>query len=199
MAVDDGATTGAYDATTAGGDDSSTSATTTTTTSGTTSATTTTSGGETQLSSDQAAARAAAQAALARLQARSGGGSGGSSSHASASLLAPVVPAAVSGNEAAMKAAMFAAALNQKANAMRAKQALMAAGGRTSAELEINDHIQHARWKVTQRETLEEVQERTDCAITNKGMYIQPGKTVPPGERKLYLLIEVSILLVSAK
>ena len=30
----------------------------------------------------------------------------------------------------------------------------------------------------------------TDAAITTKGQYYPPGKIAPPGERKLYLLIE---------
>ena len=34
------------------------------------------------------------------------------------------------------------------------------------------------------------LQEEHDVAITNKGVYVAPGKQAPAGERKLYLLVE---------
>ena len=59
-----------------------------------------------------------------------------------------------------------------------------------STEIEINDFPQKARWQVTQRETMFRLQEEHDVAITNKGVYVAPGRQAPAGERKLYLLVE---------
>ena len=61
---------------------------------------------------------------------------------------------------------------------------------RFTAELEINDFPQQARWKVTHKDSLSQICEFTGAAITTRGQYYAPGKPVPPGERKLYLLIE---------
>ncbi|XP_048549360.1 DEAD-box ATP-dependent RNA helicase 42-like [Triticum urartu] len=58
------------------------------------------------------------------------------------------------------------------------------------AELEINDFPQHARWKVTRRETLAPIEEWTGAAVTTRGTFIAPGQIVAANERKLYLYIE---------
>ena len=58
------------------------------------------------------------------------------------------------------------------------------------SELEVNDFPQHARWKVTHKDSLRQISEFTGAAITTRGQYYPPGKPVPPGERRLYLLIE---------
>lgn len=58
------------------------------------------------------------------------------------------------------------------------------------AELEINHFPQTARWKVTHRDTLGQLNELTGAAVTTKGTYVLPNKPVPEGERRLYLLIE---------
>lgn len=58
------------------------------------------------------------------------------------------------------------------------------------AELEINDFPQQARWKVTHRETIREINEQMGAAIVVKGRYTKPGASLPEGERKLYLQIE---------
>jgi len=58
------------------------------------------------------------------------------------------------------------------------------------SEIEINDFPQNARWKVTHKDAMSRICDWTDCCITTKGTYVAPGKTVPPGEQKLYLLIE---------
>ena len=63
-------------------------------------------------------------------------------------------------------------------------------GGPGSTELLINDYIQRARWKVTQRETVALVMDRYAVGITNRGTYVPPGEEPPPGQRKLHLLIE---------
>eukprot|EP00741_Cyanophora_paradoxa_P018341 tig00000204_g17710.t1 len=58
------------------------------------------------------------------------------------------------------------------------------------AEIEINDFPQHARWKVTHKETVRDITEWTGAAVTTKGVYTPEGKAPPAGERRLYLLIE---------
>ena len=57
-------------------------------------------------------------------------------------------------------------------------------------EVEINDFPQQARWKVTQKETTSRLQDEFQTAVTLKGKYVEPGKTPPEGERKLYLHLE---------
>ncbi|KAL6659525.1 hypothetical protein ACP70R_003565 [Stipagrostis hirtigluma subsp. patula] len=59
------------------------------------------------------------------------------------------------------------------------------------AELEINDFPQHARWRITHKETLGPIQEG-GAAVTIRGKYIPQGKIVGANERKLYLFIEGS-------
>ncbi|CAM9513608.1 unnamed protein product [Chrysoparadoxa australica] len=56
--------------------------------------------------------------------------------------------------------------------------------------LEINDYPQQARWKVSQKSTINQVIELTGVAIIAKGIYIPGGKKPPPGESKLHLIIE---------
>eukprot|EP01118_Nematostelium_gracile_P003346 TRINITY_DN1382_c0_g1_i5.p1 TRINITY_DN1382_c0_g1~~TRINITY_DN1382_c0_g1_i5.p1 ORF type:complete len:778 (-),score=267.91 TRINITY_DN1382_c0_g1_i5:39-2372(-) len=58
------------------------------------------------------------------------------------------------------------------------------------AEIEINEYPQMARWKVTNKESTSRIQEMTGCSIVCKGIFVPPGRPVPPGERKLYLQIE---------
>lgn len=57
-------------------------------------------------------------------------------------------------------------------------------------ELEINDFPQSARWKVTSKETLANISEYAEAAITVRGKYFPSGKQPPPGESRLYLIIE---------
>ncbi len=54
----------------------------------------------------------------------------------------------------------------------------------------INDYPQLARWKVTQKEQINQVIERTGVAVTARGMYVAPGKVIAVGEEKLNLRIE---------
>uniref|UniRef100_A0A7S4IIZ5 ATP-dependent RNA helicase PRP5/DDX46/KHDC4 KH domain-containing protein n=1 Tax=Prymnesium polylepis TaxID=72548 RepID=A0A7S4IIZ5_9EUKA len=61
---------------------------------------------------------------------------------------------------------------------------------RFTSELEINDYPQMARFKVMQRDSLQAIQEWTKVAITTKGTYYPPGRNAPPGERKLFMVIE---------
>ncbi len=44
--------------------------------------------------------------------------------------------------------------------------------------------------QVTHRETIGNISELTGAAIITKGIFVQPGKAPPEGERKIYLLIE---------
>jgi ATP-dependent RNA helicase DDX46/PRP5 len=92
----------------------------------------------------------------------------------------------------AARAAAFAAALNAQhaAGAGAAKSGIVAGEKHFESELEINDFPQQARWKVTHKDSLSQICEFTGAAITTRGQYYAPGKPVPPGERKLYLLIE---------
>jgi ATP-dependent RNA helicase DDX46/PRP5 len=57
-------------------------------------------------------------------------------------------------------------------------------------ELEINDYPVQARSKVVRKEVQGAILDFTRCAITVKGVYTPPGRRPPPGERKVYLLIE---------
>lgn len=62
--------------------------------------------------------------------------------------------------------------------------------GEFEAELEINDYPQHARWRVTHANALEDVTENTGCVATTRGNFYPVGRNPPAGERKLHLLIE---------
>lgn len=58
------------------------------------------------------------------------------------------------------------------------------------AEVEINDYPQHARWKVTNKDSINDITEISGSAVTTRGNFFAPGTTVGPGQRKLHLLIE---------
>eukprot|EP00898_Chlorokybus_atmophyticus_P003656 jgi/Chlat1/4291/Chrsp29S04385 len=87
----------------------------------------------------------------------------------------------------AAKAAAFAAMITVKAELGKL---LEEPEGGHEAEVEVNDFPQHARWKVTHKDSLSQITEYTGAAITTRGQYYPTGKNPPPGERKLYLLIE---------
>lgn len=57
-------------------------------------------------------------------------------------------------------------------------------------EVVINDYPQKARFKITQRDNLDDVAEKFTVAIISRGQYIPPGTKVGPNEKKLYLSIE---------
>ena len=59
-----------------------------------------------------------------------------------------------------------------------------------SGELEINDYPQNARHKVTQRDFLGMIHDLTNCNVSIRGSFFEPGKKVPLGQRKLYLHIQ---------
>jgi hypothetical protein len=60
-----------------------------------------------------------------------------------------------------------------------------------SEELDINDYPPQARRKVTNKNNLDEITDQTSVAIISRGSYQLPGKKLEPGERRLYLLLEV--------
>eukprot|EP01006_Ploeotia_vitrea_P008967 TRINITY_DN21196_c0_g1_i2.p1 TRINITY_DN21196_c0_g1~~TRINITY_DN21196_c0_g1_i2.p1 ORF type:complete len:974 (+),score=170.71 TRINITY_DN21196_c0_g1_i2:301-2922(+) len=86
---------------------------------------------------------------------------------------------------AVAQAVSFAVALTTQDALAREK----AERGHFTAEVEINDYPQKARWKVTNREAMGTYAENYDVQVSTKGMYTQRGKP-PQGQRKLYLLIE---------
>eukprot|EP01092_Planopodium_desertum_P008702 TRINITY_DN369_c0_g1_i1.p1 TRINITY_DN369_c0_g1~~TRINITY_DN369_c0_g1_i1.p1 ORF type:complete len:236 (+),score=32.81 TRINITY_DN369_c0_g1_i1:46-708(+) len=61
-----------------------------------------------------------------------------------------------------------------------------------SIEMEINDFSQQARWKVTNKETINQITEWYNVAVTTRGTFVPPGRNPLPGERKLHLIIEGS-------
>lgn len=120
----------------------------------------------------------------------------GSAAAAAQAAAAAAVAAAGGAVTPAQRAAAFAAQLT-------ASRGLPPAGGQPggapggpggedhySAEIEINDFPQHARWKVTHKESLRSIQDDTGAVITTRGMFVPPGKPLAPGDRKLFLLVE---------
>ncbi|KAI8817396.1 ATP-dependent RNA helicase Prp11 [Fimicolochytrium jonesii] len=66
-------------------------------------------------------------------------------------------------------------------------------------EIEINDYPKKARWRVTNKEQISQINELSGAAITTRGTFFPPGKQPGPGERKLYLFIEGDTQLVIDK
>ncbi|KAJ1910161.1 pre-mRNA processing RNA-helicase [Tieghemiomyces parasiticus] len=61
-----------------------------------------------------------------------------------------------------------------------------------TAEIEINDFPNKARWRVTSKGQIDQLTELTGASLTTRGTYYPPGKqpTGPHDERKLHLFIE---------
>ena len=59
-----------------------------------------------------------------------------------------------------------------------------------SCEFEINDYPINARIKGTKKDNLKQISEVNDVDILVKGVFVEPGKKVPPGQKKLYLVIK---------
>ncbi|CAB3992375.1 probable ATP-dependent RNA helicase DDX46, partial [Paramuricea clavata] len=57
-------------------------------------------------------------------------------------------------------------------------------------EIEINSFPQQARWKITSKDTLSQITEYSEAAVTVRGTYIAPGSQPAEGDRKIYLYIE---------
>eukprot|EP00468_Gymnochlora_sp_CCMP2014_P005705 CAMPEP_0167750518 /NCGR_PEP_ID=MMETSP0110_2-20121227/6042_1 /TAXON_ID=629695 /ORGANISM="Gymnochlora sp., Strain CCMP2014" /LENGTH=1365 /DNA_ID=CAMNT_0007635861 /DNA_START=143 /DNA_END=4240 /DNA_ORIENTATION=- len=84
------------------------------------------------------------------------------------------------------KAAAYAAHLQLSLRA----QGQQGAGDFCTEEIEINDYPQYARYKMTQRSVVADIEERFECTITTKGTYIPPGRKIKDGQKKLWLQIE---------
>ena len=91
---------------------------------------------------------------------------------------------------ASLKAAAAAQQAGLAAQMPAAGKAPAAKPTRYAAEIEINDYPQTARFKVTHRDATMAISEWTKAAITTKGAYYPLGRNPPPGERKLYLVVE---------
>ena len=57
-------------------------------------------------------------------------------------------------------------------------------------EVEINDYPHKVRQKIGAKDQITRISAVSNAAITSRGIYVQPGKRPPPGERKLYLVSE---------
>jgi ATP-dependent RNA helicase DDX46/PRP5 len=63
------------------------------------------------------------------------------------------------------------------------------AGVGVCEELDINEYPQQARWRLM-KEGLKRIEEWCGVAITSRGVFVPAGRSAPPGERKLHLLVE---------
>ncbi|KAJ1514201.1 pre-mRNA processing RNA-helicase [Coelomomyces lativittatus] len=59
-----------------------------------------------------------------------------------------------------------------------------------TCEFEINDYPQRARWKVTNKDQINQICDVSGAAITTRGSFFPSGKVPKEGERKLYLFVE---------
>lgn len=57
-------------------------------------------------------------------------------------------------------------------------------------EVEINDFPQQARFRITHRDTLDQITEDTECGITVRGIYIPDNQKAKLEDKKLYLAME---------
>ena len=61
---------------------------------------------------------------------------------------------------------------------------------RFEEEIEINSFPQQIRWKLTNRDALDQVAEYSEAMISVRGLYIPEGRTLKEGEKRLYLRLE---------
>jgi len=61
---------------------------------------------------------------------------------------------------------------------------------RFEEEIEINSFPQQIRWKLTNRDALDQVTEYSEATISVRGLYIPEGRPLKEGEKRLYLRIE---------
>jgi len=113
-----------------------------------------------------------------------------SSAAQNAIMLAQNTALAHGASAGAAKAAAFAAALNAQHKMSTGGVITSAGQSHFESELEINDFPQYARWKVTHKDQLQQINDFTGAVVTVKGTYYPPGRAIPMGERRLYLLIE---------
>eukprot|EP00002_Diphylleia_rotans_P037171 TRINITY_DN827_c0_g3_i4.p1 TRINITY_DN827_c0_g3~~TRINITY_DN827_c0_g3_i4.p1 ORF type:complete len:916 (-),score=215.95 TRINITY_DN827_c0_g3_i4:105-2852(-) len=103
--------------------------------------------------------------------------------------LPPVVAETSAPTDAIAKAQALAAQFKLQEELIRKHQG-EASKSNFESEIEINDYPQQARWKVTHKDAITNISELTGAAITTRGSFVPPNKNPPPGERKLYLVIE---------
>lgn len=92
-----------------------------------------------------------------------------------------------------------AAQSSRRVGAGAISAAASAAADHFSDVVEINDYPRKARQKIMQRETLDQIVELTEAAITSRGEWIQPGRKPPEGVTKLHLLLEGRTQIVVKK
>ena len=95
-------------------------------------------------------------------------------------------------DEAAERARAVAQALTARSSAASSARddGRRQTGSRFSARVEINDYPQQARWAVTKKGNLDDVENETGCGVTAKGTFIDSKRRLQDGEETLYLLIE---------
>ncbi|CEG37045.1 dead box rna helicase rcf1 [Plasmopara halstedii] len=103
-------------------------------------------------------------------------------------LMAPAVQKAIPIDSEAMSAFIKAQKIIQNLDLKYKSQGL--GDNHFVDELEINDYPQHARWRVTQKEASDSIEELTGAAVITRGSFIPAGRKPNPSERKLYLAIE---------
>lgn len=59
-----------------------------------------------------------------------------------------------------------------------------------TCELDINDYPNVTRGKVLKKEFLESMAEMTQCTVTIRGTFVEPGKKIPLGQKKIHLYIQ---------
>ena len=59
-----------------------------------------------------------------------------------------------------------------------------------SIEFEINDYPINTRIKLARKDYLKQLGENDNVEIIQRGVYVEPGKNIPVGQKKLYLLIK---------
>jgi ATP-dependent RNA helicase DDX46/PRP5 len=59
-----------------------------------------------------------------------------------------------------------------------------------TCELDINDYPNVTRGKVLRKDFLENMAEMTQCTVTIRGTFVEPGKKVPLGQKKIHLYIQ---------
>jgi ATP-dependent RNA helicase DDX46/PRP5 len=102
---------------------------------------------------------------------------------------------AMAAQSAAAKAAARAAALSQKFGFRstgkmappKPVEEVEVANKRFETTIEINDFPAEARFRVTRKEFVADISERSGTAITTRGTFFGPGAKVKEGDKKLYV------------
>ncbi len=59
-----------------------------------------------------------------------------------------------------------------------------------TCELDINDYPNVTRGKVLKKDFLESMAEMTQCCVTIRGTFVEPGKKPPIGQKRLHLYLQ---------